>query len=58
MDFIEKIRIINRWGNTVTVLTKNNPIWDGSSCGDGIYYYMIEDEKIKTKQTGFIHLVR
>lgn len=58
VDFIENIRIINRWGNTVKVFTKNDPIWDGGNCVDGIYYYLIEDEKFKTKQTGFIHLVR
>lgn len=58
MDFIDKIRIINRWGNTVDILTKDNPIWDGSNCVDGVYYYIVEDEKIKIKQTGFIHLVR
>lgn len=58
VDFIENIRIINRWGNTVKVFTKNDPIWDGGNCVDGIYYYLIEDEKFKTKQTGFIHLIR
>ena len=58
LDFIDNARIINRWGNTVAILTKDNPIWDGSNCTDGIYYYLIEDEKIKTKQNGFIHLMR
>lgn len=58
LDFIDNIRIVNRWGNTVKVLTKDNPIWDGSNCVDGIYYYLIEDEKLKIKQNGFIHLIR
>ncbi|MDD2982363.1 MAG: gliding motility-associated C-terminal domain-containing protein [Crocinitomicaceae bacterium] len=58
LDFIDNVRIINRWGNTVEILTKDNPIWDGNNCTDGIYYYLIEDEKIKTKQNGFIHLIR
>jgi gliding motility-associated-like protein len=58
VGFIDRIRIINRWGNTVKVLTKDNPIWDGSNCIDGVYYYIVEDDKFKTKQTGYIHLVR
>lgn len=58
LSFIDKVRIINRWGNTVKVLTKENPIWDGSNCLDGVYYYLVEDEKLKTKQSGFIHLIR
>lgn len=58
VDFIDRIRILNRWGNTVKIITKDEPIWDGGDCLDGVYYYMVEDEKFKTKQTGFIHLIR
>lgn len=58
--FIKEILILNRWGNTICVLTKDSPIWDGENCTDGVYYYFFEFDtgNQKQQQTGFIQLVR
>lgn len=60
LEFIKEVKILNRWGSVITVLDKNNPIWDGSNCSDGVYYYFFDYElgSIKKKQSGFIHLMR
>ena len=61
----DEIVILNRWGNVITTLTEDNPIWDGSTkdgkpCSEGTYFYKFEyqwGDKLKQK-SGFIHLVR
>lgn len=58
LKFIENVQILNRWGNVVTVLNKNNPIWSGENCTEGVYYYTIQFKNYGKKQTGFIQLVR
>lgn len=60
IGFIEEIYILNRWGNVVTVLSKENSIWNGENSSDGVYYYFFEYDlgNIKTQQSGFIQLVR
>ena len=55
---IEDIIILNRWGNIVTTLNKDEPLWNGENCPEGIYYYIIRLKDYKKQQTGFIHLVR
>lgn len=60
LDIVTEIKILNRWGNVVARLNKDNPTWDGENCTEGTYYYYL-DYKIgnKTKQkNGFIQLVR
>lgn len=61
----DEIIILNRWGNVITILTKENPIWDGRAkngkpCTEGAYFYTFEYQwGAQTKQkSGFIHLVR
>lgn len=56
--FLEKVEIINRWGNLVVTLDEFNPFWDGQDCPDGVYFYIIYFREDKKRQTGFIHLVR
>jgi len=61
----DEIIILNRWGNVISILTKENPIWDGRAkngkpCTEGAYFYKFDYQwgsQIKHR-SGFIHLVR
>lgn len=61
----DEILILNRWGNVIKVLNKDEPIWDGTTtsgkqCSDGVYFYKFSHQwgdELKQK-SGFIHLVR
>lgn len=59
-----EILILNRWGNLVTILDFENPIWkgltsDNSDCSDGVYFYVIRKIKNGRKiRTGNITIVR
>lgn len=61
----DEIVILNRWGNIVTILTEEEPTWDGRTtndkpCTDGVYFYKFSyqwGDELKQK-SGFIHLVR
>ncbi|MEX1193420.1 MAG: gliding motility-associated C-terminal domain-containing protein [Brumimicrobium sp.] len=61
----DEILILNRWGNVMKVLNKDQPIWDGTTtsgkqCSDGVYFYKFSyqwGDELKQK-SGFIHLVR
>ncbi len=54
--FTMNVRIFNRWGNIVFEEYGKQPVWDGSNCTEGVYFYQIEiNENIKT---GFIQLIR
>jgi len=55
------LTIINRWGNKVKEMNNKVLNWDGHTtsgelCGDGIYYYIIQNTQ--TTQKGFIQLLR
>lgn len=61
----DEIVIINRWGNIITILTENNPVWDGTNqqgilCTEGTYFYNFSYQwGSQTKEkSGFIQLVR
>jgi gliding motility-associated-like protein len=61
----DEIVILNRWGNVVTILTEENPIWDGTTrngnmCTEGNYFYRLTYQwGTQTKEkSGFIQLVR
>lgn len=57
----DEITIMNRWGNVVTVLTQENPVWDGSTssgklCTEGTYFYSFSYQwgtQIKKKADSF-----
>lgn len=61
----DEIVILNRWGNVITLLTIDNPIWDGTTqngnpCSEGNYFYTFTYQwgtQLKEK-SGFIQLVR
>jgi gliding motility-associated-like protein len=57
---VDHFLILNRWGNTLVSLDKENPIWDGTlngeQCSEGIYFYKTEYKGIEI--TGFIELIR
>ena len=61
----DEIVILNRWGNVVTILTEENPIWDGTNrdgkaCSEGNYFYTFTYQwGTQTKEkSGCIQLVR
>ena len=61
----DEIVILNRWGNIVTILTEENPIWNGTSassaaCSEGSYFYSFTYQwGAETKEkSGFIQLMR
>ena len=59
LDVAELI-VFNRWGNVITTLTKDNPIWDGTFegklCSEGSYFYRAQFGTLFL--TGFIELIR
>jgi gliding motility-associated-like protein len=63
-QFTDEIRVLNRWGNVVALLTANNPIWDGTSngkkCPEGTYFYAFSYQwgTQQKEKSGFIQLVR
>lgn len=52
-----EMSIMNRWGNTIMTLNENFPIWNGSNCADGVYFYQLKDEETRIEQ-GFISIIR
>lgn len=58
IEVIDEMYILNRWGNIITVLSENNPVWNGNNCSDGVYYYIIKFLYYDKQQSGFIHLMR
>jgi gliding motility-associated-like protein len=61
----EEITIMNRWGNVITVLTENNPSWNGTTqngtpCSEGTYFYQFSYQwgNERKEKSGFIQLVR
>jgi len=57
---LDKLTILNRWGNVIALLDANNTAWDGSIGGnespDGTYFYIAE--YLGRTLQGFIQLVR
>jgi len=56
---LESGTIINRWGNTVKILSSTDLTWDGKDCTEGVYFYELIfknalDEVVE--KNGFIHL--
>lgn len=57
--------ILNRWGNVITTLSKDNLSWDGTinnkKCTDGVYFYkytITKEDGTKLTGNGTIHLMR
>ena len=57
--------ILNRWGNVITTLNKDNLFWNGTSnykkCTDGVYFYkytITKEDGTKLSGNGTIHLMR
>lgn len=57
--------ILNRWGNVITTLNKDNLSWDGTTkdkkCTDGVYFYKYTIQKTDGTEligNGTIHLMR
>ncbi|TSJ46726.1 gliding motility-associated C-terminal domain-containing protein [Fluviicola chungangensis] len=59
LGIINEIIISNRWGDIVTILNGENPIWNGEGLSDGLYFYRFTLElDNKIQKTGFIQLMR
>jgi gliding motility-associated-like protein len=58
--YVDKVVILNRWGNVVTSLNNQNVIWDGKDSPDGVYYFYFDYliGGLTKRKTGFIHLIR
>lgn len=50
--------ILNRWGEKIIVLDKNQPIWVPDEETTGTYYYYLSSDNCGNEQHGFIQLVR
>lgn len=53
-----EITILNRWGNEVTVLNENHPIWDGKEATEGVYFYRFECTEFNKIGQGYISVIR
>jgi hypothetical protein len=52
------MRILNRWGNTIVILNKNKPTWEGENYSDGVYYYLFQSKNKAIFKQGFFQLIR
>jgi gliding motility-associated-like protein len=50
--------ILNRWGNTIVTLDKNNPTWTGDHYSDGVYFYTFKSESKEILKQGYFQLIR
>jgi gliding motility-associated-like protein len=53
-----EMTILNRWGNKITTLDKNNPTWSGEHYEDGVYFFVFKSESKNINAHSFFHLVR
>lgn len=60
-----EVIILNRWGEVVSVLNRDNELWDGESkmgkdCPEGVYYFTYTFDNISEQRfgSGYIHLFR
>jgi gliding motility-associated-like protein len=53
-----EMTILNRWGNNIIVLDKNNSTWSGQNFSDGIYFYIFKIESKAILKQGFFQLIR
>lgn len=53
-----EMTILNRWGNEIITLDKNNAAWSGENYSDGVYFYVFKSESKVILKQGFFHLVR
>lgn len=52
------LTIFNRWGNKIYESTDYQNNWNGDGHSDGVYYYVLENEKFKKPYSGFVQIVR
>ena len=50
--------ILDRWGNVMTVLNKDKPIWNGDNHADGVYYYYFKSQISQIIKQGFVSIIR
>lgn len=60
-----EVIVLNRWGEIISVLNKNNYLWDGTSnsgknCPEGVYYFTYSFDLNNEQRfgSGYIHLFR
>ena len=53
-----KMTILNRWGNEIISLDKNNPTWSGENYEEGIYFYVFKSQSQEIVKQGFFQLIR
>ncbi|NBX79000.1 MAG: hypothetical protein EBQ94_01240, partial [Flavobacteriales bacterium] len=53
-----EMTILNRWGNEIISLDKNNPTWSGENYEDGIYFYVFKSQSQEIVKQGFFQLIR
>lgn len=53
-----ELEILNRWGNSITILNKNNPFWTGENHSEGVYFYLFKSESKSIFKQGFFTLIR
>lgn len=57
------ITVLNRWGQTLFQTDNINTVfwdgtYDGKNCPEGVYFYLLINEKINFRKTGYVHLIR
>jgi gliding motility-associated-like protein len=53
-----KLIIIDRWGNKLEELNRENPFWNGENHSDGVYYYQFYSKNYDIIKHGYFHLIR
>ena len=53
-----EMKILNRLGNEIITLDKNNPAWSGENYSAGVYFYLFKSESKNINTHSFFHLVR
>lgn len=52
------LTVFNRWGNKVYNSPDYKNDWKGDGHSDGVYYFILENERFEGPIAGFVHMVR
>lgn len=50
--------LFNRWGNKIYENSDYKNDWDAPGIPDGIYYFILDGPNLKSRQTGYVQLIR
>lgn len=52
------LTVFNRWGNKIYSNVDYKNDWKGDGHSDGVYYFILENERFENPIAGFVHMIR